>query len=347
MFTRRRLALVATTVALFALSRPPAAGQDSQPATSAPAVVARVNDMPIHDTDVAAFLDAAQQRAPYALPPGLPPPPADRQAALERLIDLTLLDQAADRAGIQVSEGELTETVKAELKAFMYERELSPNDFTPRLVWEQGCGLPEFVQRSIADPATQRRLRHDKLIDTQYPEEVLINEAELNALYQQLQDTAYSRPTQVRARHVLISAPPDDPDARTAARDRATELLTLARTPQTNFVALARLHSAGPTRDIGGELGYFSRDEWLPAPLAQAAHAGRPGRITNLIETPTGFHFLQVLAERPARVVPYARVRVAVVERLRTEKRTARQARLVAQLRREAQIEYIRPSEHH
>jgi hypothetical protein len=105
-------------------------------------------------------------------------------------------------------------------------------------------------------------------------------------------------PEEIAARHILISYAgaerADEGVTRTKeeARKRAEELAEEARAPDADFAALAREHSDGPSAQQGGDLGTFGRGRKAPA-FEEAAWKLEPGEISDVVETPFGFHVIQ------------------------------------------------------
>ncbi len=64
------------------------------------------------------------------------------------------------------------------------------------------------------------------------------------------------------------------------------------------FTTLARLYSEDPgSSRKGGELGMASRDIFWPA-FSDAAMSLKPGSISQIVETPDGFHIIQVIEKK-------------------------------------------------
>ncbi len=84
---------------------------------------------------------------------------------------------------------------------------------------------------------------------------------------------------QVRARQILLSD-----------STQANDVLALLQSGS-DFTNLA--YQADPV--AGGELGWFGRGELFYPELEEAVFALQPGQITPIIETPVGYHILQVL----------------------------------------------------
>jgi hypothetical protein len=62
-----------------------------------------------------------------------------------------------------------------------------------------------------------------------------------------------------------------------------------AKPTEDNFSTLVKKHSAGPTKESGGKVGPFGPKD-VPAYIAKAVFALKKGGISDLVETPSGFH---------------------------------------------------------
>lgn len=125
------------------------------------------------------------------------------------------------------------------------------------------------------------------------------HQEEVDQEYQRQRHRYTGLEEQRRARHILIKASADAPEAdRQAARARAAELLRRARAGE-DFATLAREHSedTGSARR-GGDLGWNARGRMV-APFDEAQFETEPGQITDhLVETSFGFHVIKVEGQR-------------------------------------------------
>ena len=90
---------------------------------------------------------------------------------------------------------------------------------------------------------------------------------------------------------------PDREAAALAAKERLLSLRERILNGE-KFSTLARLYSEDPGSAVkGGELGMASRTIFWPA-FSDAAMALKPGTISQIVETPDGFHLIEVLEKK-------------------------------------------------
>jgi peptidyl-prolyl cis-trans isomerase D len=125
---------------------------------------------------------------------------------------------------------------------------------------------------------------------------------ELRALYDSRVEAEYTVPEEVWARHLLIVVGPEaDADSLETARARAEtarERIVLGEA----FVQIAQEISEDPgTRDLGGDLGHFSRGTHS-IEIEEAAFALEPGDLSEVVRSRAGFHLIFVEERTPASV---------------------------------------------
>lgn len=142
---------------------------------------------------------------------------------------------------------------------------------------------------------------------------------------------------EVRVRHILISTlPPGDeddsadvkhkkssekakPPDEDEPRKKAQKLLNRARKGE-DFAKLARQNSEDPTsKEKGGALGFFGRGR-MEIAFEKAAFELKPGEISDLVETPYGFHIIRLEERRSATSVGDKKVREQILESLKQKR---------------------------
>lgn len=118
-----------------------------------------------------------------------------------------------------------------------------------------------------------------------------ISDSALQEIYEQEQPG-----TRIHARHILFTVPSGaTPQQRDSIHALAEKIRQRAVAGE-DFAKLAREYSQDPgTAQKGGDLGTFGHGQMV-GPFENAAFALKPGQISDVVETPFGFHIIQVLS---------------------------------------------------
>ncbi len=125
-----------------------------------------------------------------------------------------------------------------------------------------------------------------------------VSEEELKERYES-EKASFQQPEKRHARHILFKVAQDASDEQRAAqKKKAEEVLARAKKGE-DFAKLAEEFSEGPTKSKGGDLGFFARGRMVPS-FDAAVFSLQPGRISELVETPFGYHIIKLEEVRPA-----------------------------------------------
>jgi len=184
-----------------------------------------------------------------------------RRQVLEQMINQKLIEQAAAREGITISEEELTAQIEEGKREMGGEEEFN-----------------EWLQANRMTYDDLRAMLRSQLLG--------------NAVRDRVIASVPAAVEQVHARHILVTT-----------AEKAREVLAQLQAGG-DFAALARQYSEDlTTRDNGGDLGFFPRG-MMPPEFEEVAFALSPGQVSDVVETPFGFHVIQVLEKDAAREVP-------------------------------------------
>ena len=139
---------------------------------------------------------------------------------------------------------------------------------------------------------------------------------------------------QTRARHILIKSSEvvSEAEARNRLRSLKERLDNKA-----NFAELARVHSEDASASKGGELGWLSPGDTVPE-FERAMNALKPGEVSEPVQSPFGWHLIQVL-ERRTEDMSRERQRLVARQELRARKSDEAYQEWVRQLRDKAYVE--------
>lgn len=140
--------------------------------------------------------------------------------------------------------------------------------------------------------------------------------------------------TQTRARHILIKTNElvSESEAQTRLKNLKERLENKA-----DFAELARVHSEDTSASKGGDLGWISPGDTVPE-FERAMDALKPGEISDPIQSPFGWHLIQVL-ERRNEDMSKERGRLMARQTLRARKVDEAYQEWVRQLRDRAYVE--------
>jgi peptidyl-prolyl cis-trans isomerase C len=290
-----------------------------------PPVVARVNGDEIGRDEFQLAVRNVEGRAGQAVP-------AEQRdevyrGLLDDLVAFRLLKQEAERRQLSPSDADLNAAMK-ELRG----------QFPDEGAFKQALAAQKMTLQQLRQE-TRDKLLVDGLLEQEIGAGVTISPADISGFYEQHPER-FQQPEAVRASHVLIGLPENADDAaRNAARARAEQVLKQARAG-TDFAQLARKHSNDASAQRGGDLGFFPRGQMVP-PFEQAAFALQPGQISDVVETPFGYHVIKVTERQPGRTVPFSEVTGQIEQYLQQERRGERARAFIEQLKAQGNVEIM------
>lgn len=103
----------------------------------------------------------------------------------------------------------------------------------------------------------------------------------------------FSQERQVKARHILFSLDLEAPEeVETVVKEQAQAVLERVKNGE-DFSKLAQEFSQGPSKDDGGDLGYFSSGQMVKE-FEEAAFSMKKDEISDLVRTSFGYHIIRV-----------------------------------------------------
>ncbi len=265
-----------------------ALAQDSS--TLVDRVIAIVGDTAILQSDLQEYVLRLQFQQGIRIPQDPRQLETFLRQVLEQKINEVLFVIHAQREGITITEGELNDVVDDRIAR-------ARSQFSSQLEFEQalaadGVTAPEYririAEQTRAELLTNRYLQ--MRVSGMQP--VPVSEEEIRQTFEAQKQALGARPATVTLKQVVIAPEPAD-DARLVAEEEAARALSRARSGE-DFARLAREYSDDPgTRDQGGELGWVRSGE-LVAEFESALFAMQVGEVSDIVETPFGFHIIQL-----------------------------------------------------
>jgi peptidyl-prolyl cis-trans isomerase C len=315
---------------------PPAQpGQAATPAQAAavkplpaqlPEVVARVNGEAISRTELENAIRSVEARAGRSVP--------DEQRAevtrqiLDQIVDYHVLAAEAGARKLAVPDGEVKARIDQMKQGFGNEQAFQ------QALAQQHVTLDELTKQARTGMVI------DKLVETEITPKIAVQDADINTFYQQNLER-FKQGESVHASHILIAVPQGATPAQKAeAKAKAEQVLKQVRAG-TDFAKLAREQSQDPgSAPNGGDLGFFPKGQMEPH-FEAVAFGLKPGAVSDIVETPFGFHIIKLIERKPAHTAALADVSDQIRQFLTEQQREERIQQFVATAKSKAKIEIL------
>lgn len=238
--------------------------------------------------------------------------PAERRdeiyrGILDNLVSIRVLRQEVTERHMTASDAEITAHVNELRKQF-------PNE----AAFNQAMAAQHISPTKLRDDA-RMDLLVNRLLENEVNGKLSVKPADVSAFYEKNPDK-FKQPESVHVSHILVIVPQGaDAQAKAAAKARAEEALKAVRTGQ-DFAAVARQYSQDGSAQRGGDLGFVPRGQTAPA-FENVAFALQPGQISDVVESPFGFHVIKMIERRPGHAVPFAQAAGQIEQYLQQQQR--------------------------
>jgi len=290
-----------------------------------PKVVARVND---HDINGDVIFRELKKAAIQYKKRGMPLTADQEKSAAKTLIDdeigRILLVLKAKAVGIKVSEKMLLEKlrkVKAKFKSdSIFEHRLS----------DRGMTVDQYKQELEID------MYMDQLIKKEIEPKIKITEKDSQAYYDK-NKSKFETQEKVRASIMLLRFNPKEGKAGEQAVLKKFKSILIQVKNGADFGALAQQHSQDSLASKGGDLGFFTQKQMLPA-FSSRAFKMKVGEVSEIFRTGHGFHVIKVTDRKPGSLSSFATEKEKIQKFLANKKISQATRDYIENLRKEAKI---------
>jgi len=257
-----------------------------------PKVVAQVNGVDISGDTISRELKKAVQQYKKR---GMPLNADQEKSAAKKLIDdeigRTLLVLKAKDSGINITRDMLDKRLK-EVKA----KFRSDAVFEHKLA-DRGMTLDQYRAELETD------LYMDQIIKKEIESKIKIPENETRDYYEKNKNKFASQ-EKVRASIILLKFNPSQGKAGEQKALKKFESILDQIRNGADFAAMAKRFSEDSLASKGGDLGFFTKKQMLPA-FSNRAFKMKAGEVSDIFRTGHGFHVLKVTDKKPAGASPF------------------------------------------
>ena len=210
--------------------------------------------------------------------------------------------QALITAGVTVSDQDVREAYRKQNVKIKFDYAVISSDDLRKTINPSDSELEAYFKKNAARYASavpeERKITYFAFTPNQLPGGVPQPTQQQIQQYYTAHQSEFSVPEQARSRHILISAPPNDPKADAAAKTKAETVLKQLQSGG-NWNELAKKDSDDPgSKNSGGELGFAQRGKMVPE-FDKAIFTQKIGDI-QIVKSQFGYHVVQVEERTPA-----------------------------------------------
>jgi len=217
-----------------------------------------------------------------------PDDPILRKRVLNGMITEKLLYAQAKLDSIEVSDEEVKQMLDNQMNYFIQQ-------YGSKERVEETYGMSiERIKKEFRDD-TKKNLMAQRLQQQKFGE-IDVTRREVEEFYKTYKDSLGLIPEKFTLSHIFID-PSKSQNAKKKAREFAEALLDSLKNGA-DFAVLATKYSDDPgSRAQGGDLGLVQRGVFYPE-FEAAAFALKEGEISDVVESPVGFHIIQLLERK-------------------------------------------------
>ncbi len=246
-------------------------------------IVAVVDDEVIlkSELDFQTFIFASQRRLD-------PNNPKLRKQILNKMIEDKLVYAEAVLDSVEVSDDE----VKAQIERLV---NFYIQQYGSKEKLEEAYGMSlEKIKREMRDD-TKKNLMAEQLKNKKFAS-VTVSRREVEEFFETYKDSLGQIPEKFKIAHIFIN-PKAGERLKKKAKEFAEALLDSLKNGA-DFAKLAKKYSDDPgSASAGGDLGYVKRGVFYPE-FESVAFALKKNEISGIVESPVGFHIIQLLDRR-------------------------------------------------
>ncbi|HEU4965607.1 MAG TPA: peptidylprolyl isomerase [Bacilli bacterium] len=221
---------------------------------------------------------------------------AQGEAVLTKLIDDQVIKIQAEKLGFKATEEDINKEIdklvedkfggdKSKLESALSESKMTMDDLKKE-------AKTSVLLRQIAT------------------KDVKITDDEIKDYYDKNKESM-GEPEQVHARHILVKD-----------EKQANDIYNQLQADPSKFEELAKQYSIDTSnKDQGGDLDYFGKGQMVKE-FEDAAFAAKKGDITKPVHTEFGYHIIQVLDHKEAKVPTLEEKKDEIIETLKEQKMT-------------------------
>ena len=200
-----------------------------------------------------------------------------KNSVVEEFISESLVREWARRSGFQLKDSDIEKNLKAHQRDY-------PDDLSFKSEYQRSQNSYALWKESL-----RQRVLEEKLFEDLRKKITPLTDKEKRAFYKE-QKHLFRRPAQIRIRQIVVE--------KKESAERILRELKRGR----NFSELAKKFSIAPEAKSGGDTNWLDVNT---LPLLEKVYKMAPRSISPVIQSPYGFHIIEVLGKKKAGTLNY------------------------------------------
>jgi len=230
-----------------------------------------------------------------------------KKQAFNNSINRVLLENALAKDGAKADKKTVDERLDSFRKNFV-----SDEAYNADLV-KRGMNADQF-RREV-----EIGILAEKLFDKRTASIKPVTEQDARAFYDNNEER-FVQPELIKASHILLQVNKDDTDAIRAQKKAEAQRILGEIKKGADFAEMAKKYSDCPSKQQGGDLGYFERGRMDPT-FEKAAFGLKTGQMSGIVETPFGYHIIKATDHAAASTVPFDQAKQNIIQYLTEQKK--------------------------
>jgi len=250
-----------------------------------------------------------------------------QKAALDQLIFAELMYQQ----GMKTPPADLDKQIEFKMSQ-------NKAKFSTPAQFEEALKSSGVTEKDLVE-ITRKDIVISSYIETKIVPTIKVTDEEIKKFYTDNKAQLVEEP-QVKASHILIGVDAAaDPETKAKAKTKAETTLQELKAGK-DFAATAKEVSTCPSKEQGGDLGFFGKGQMVPE-FEQAAFALKPGELSNVVETQFGYHIIKLTERKDAEPPKFEELQEKIAVFLKGQKTQKAVFDFVTNLRKEAKIDIM------
>jgi peptidyl-prolyl cis-trans isomerase C len=321
---------VATTMTVAAADTP-APKEDAKPETKqakAPTdTVARIGKTSISraELDRAMSVLTAQNRLPAS------DTPEGRKQAESTALDQLIFAELIYQEGLKTPPADLDKQIDFKMSQ-------NKGRFGTPAEFEEAMKSAGVTEKDLTE-ITRKDIVISNYIEKKIASTITVSDDDVKNFYNENKEQLKEEP-QVKASHILIGVDATaSAEVKQKAKEKAEALLKEIKGGK-DFAEAAKANSTCPSKEQGGDLGFFGKGQMVPQ-FEQAAFAMKPGEISTVVETQFGYHIIKVTDKKDGEAPKLEEIKDKIATFLKGQRTQKAVFDFVTNLRKEAKVEVL------